>query len=99
MQTYDVGDVARILATFTNSAGAGVDPSSVTLQVRPRDWSVASYSTLIYGVNSIAKASAGVYYHDFPVNTPGELMYRWNGLGINAAAEEGMFTVRQRTVG
>lgn len=99
MNFYDVGDVIHLQATFTNSAGTGVDPSTVTFQYRPRDWSTSSFSTLIYGVNSIVKAATGVYYHDFPVQTPGEFMYRWNGLVANAAAEEGIFTARIRWVG
>lgn len=96
---YDVGDVVRLSAAFTNSAGTAVDPSSVTVQYR--QWLVdpASFTTLVYGVNSVVKASVGNYYHDLAVNSDGEWRYRWNGLGVNAAGAEERFMVRVRGVG
>ena len=99
MNIYDVGDLVRLRGSFTNSAAAAVDPSSVTLQYRQLSVDPASYTTLVYGVNSIVKASTGEYYHDLSVNSDGEWRYRWNGLGANAAAVEGSFKVRWRAVG
>lgn len=99
MNAYDVGDVIRLRGSFTNSAGTAVDPSSVTVQLRRVLDDPASYSTLVYGVNSVVKASVGEYYHDFTVSTDGEWRYRWNGLGDNAAAVEVAFKVRWRAVG
>ena len=53
MNSYDIGDLIRLRGSFTNSAGAAVDPSSVTLQYRQLSVDPTSYTTLIYGVNSI----------------------------------------------
>lgn len=99
MNIYDVGDVVRMRGTFTNSAGTAVDPSSVTLQYRQFAWDPSSYSTLVYGVNSIVRTATGDYYHDLGVNSGGELRFRWNGTGANAAAAEGAFKVLTRFVG
>lgn len=99
MNSYDIGDLIRLRGSFTNSAAAAVDPSSVTLQYRQFAVDPASYTTLIYGVNSIVKASTGEYYHDLSVNSDGEWRYRWNGLGANAAAAEISFKIRVRSVG
>ena len=99
MNSYDIGDLIRLRGSFTNSAGAAVDPSSVTLQYRQLIADPSSYTTLVYGVNSIVKASTGEYYHDLSVTSDGEWRYRWNGLGANAAAVEGSFKVRWRSAG
>lgn len=99
MNTYDVGDTIRLQATFTNSAGTQVDPSSVSLQYKQYRADPLSYTTLVYGVNSIVLAGAGSYYHDFAVSSGGEWRYRWNGTGANQAAVEGQFLVRWRNVG
>lgn len=102
MNYFDLGDVIRLRAVFTNSQGSAVDPSTVTFQHRFRAFDPLSYSTLVYGVNSIVKTGAGNYYHDFFTSQQsysGELRYRWNGLGDNAAAVEGALMVSIRHVG
>jgi len=99
MNLYDVGDLVRIRASFTNSAAQPVDPSSVTLQHRQFLADPLSYTTVVYGVGSITRVSTGEYFHDLSVNTDGEWRYRWNGLGENAAALEETFKVRWRSVG
>ena len=99
MNEYDVGDMIRVRGSFTNSAGAVVDPSSITFQYRQFLADPLSLTTLVYGVGSITRVSTGEYYHDLAVNTDGEWRYRWNGLGANAAAVEGLFKIRFRSVG
>jgi len=99
MNLYDVGDVVRMRASFTNSAGTYVDPSSITLQYRQFLADPLSYTTVVYGVGSITRVSTGSYFSDVAVNSDGEWRYRWNGLGENAAAVEEQFKVRFRSVG
>ena len=99
MNIYDIGDSIRLRGSFTNSAGTVVDPSSVTLQLRQLQTDLGSYTTLVYGVNSIVRASAGEYYHDAAPSSEGEWRFRWNGLGANAAAGEQAFMMRTRFVG
>lgn len=100
MNIYDVGDTVRLRTTFTDSGGVLVDPGSVTVQYRQFRADPASVTTLLWnGVNSVVRVQAGEYYHDLLVNTDGEWMYRWNGLGVNASAAEGVFSVRNRFVG
>ena len=99
MNQYDVGDVIRVSGTFTDSSQAGVDPSSVTFQYRQHLADPSSVTTLIYGINSVTRVSTGSFFSDVPVNSGGEWRYRWNGTGANAAAIEGAFLVRWRSVG
>ena len=91
MNTYDVGDVVRLTATFVNSAAAVVDPSSVYAWhqiIKPTRFDP---TTIGYGVDSMVKLSTGVYYTDVQVNSGGEWHYRFRGYGANAAAVEGQF--------
>lgn len=99
MNVYDVGDVIRLRGSFTNSAEAAVDPTSVTLQYRRLEANVASYTTLVYGVDSVVKAGTGEYYHDAAFTQEGEWRFRWNGFGANAAAGEQALLMRTRWVG
>lgn len=109
---YDIGDFARLAVSFTNSAGAKVDPSSVTLQYRHTRSSQQSYATLGFGTSSLTKAGTGDYYFDLAINSAtlaamvnsgesfgGEWRQRWNGYGDNAAAVEKAFHVNHRIVG
>ena len=99
MNNYDVGDIVRLTATFTNSAGSNVDPSSLVLRhqiIRP--W-ISNVTSVPYGVGSITKASTGSYFHDLQVNTFGELHYRFVATGDNAAAVEGKLQVLLPVVG
>ena len=99
MNNYDVGDVVRLTATFTNSAGSNVDPSSLVLRhqiIRP--W-ISNVASVPYDVGSITRVSTGVYFHDLPVNSSGELHYRFVATGNNAAAVEGKLQVLLPVVG
>ena len=99
MNNYDVGDVVRVMATFTNSAGTAVDPSSVYAFHKIVKPEVSNTTTIAYGVDSMVRLAAGIYYTDIPVNTGGEWHYRFRGRGANAAAVEGNFQVLMPIVG
>ena len=99
MNTYDTGDVVRITASFVNSAGVNVDPSSIYAWhqiISPTRFDV---TTIGYGVESMVRLGTGVYYTDVPVNSGGEWRYRFRGYGSNAAAVEGKFMVLMPVVG
>jgi hypothetical protein len=100
MNTYDVGDVIRLTATFVNSAGAAVDPSSLVAWHRIIKPNLFDVTTIAFnGVDSMVKLSTGVYYTDVAVNSGGEWHYRFRGYGANAAAVEGKFQVLVPIVG
>jgi hypothetical protein len=98
MNTYYLGTMVRIEGTITNSAGTPVDPSSLTLEYAVTKPIATSVTTLAYGVNSIARTGAGLYYADIYANVSGQWAYRWAATGANAAATEGMFLVRTQNV-
>ena len=99
MNSHDLGDVVRITATFTNSAGTVVDPSSVYAWYRIVKPALFDVTTVGYGVGSMVKLGVGVYYTDLPVNSGGEWHYRFRGYGANAAAADGKFNVLIPVVG
>lgn len=90
MNVYDIGDVARVSATFT-VGGTATDPTAITAKVQAPDLTETSY---VYGVASVVRSSAGAYYLDIPCAAAGRYRVRWVGTGAAAAAEEASFTVR-----
>lgn len=96
MDKFDIGDVIRINATFTNSGGTLVDPSSYSLKYRRHLDGPNSATT----VGSLVRASTGLYYADVDTSAleEGEYHFRWRGFGANAAAAEGRFKLRWNSV-
>lgn len=86
--TYDKGDVVRLGATFTDAATPPVnaDPTAVVLRVR----TPAGVTSTPVAV----KDGVGLYHHDLTLDTAGEWLYRWEGTGAVATAEEGTIYVR-----
>ena len=92
MNAYQVGDLVRITAAFTNEAGSAADPTTVTLLVKLRYVIGAETTTYTYPTN-ITKDSTGNYHVDFQPTTEGIWDYRWVGTGTVTAAGESAFNV------
>jgi hypothetical protein len=92
MNSYQVGDLVRISAAFTNSSGAAADPTTVTLLVKLR-YVVGSTATTYTYPAQIVKDSTGNYHYDFTPTTEGIWDYRWVGTGTVQAAAEDAFNV------
>lgn len=86
MNKYPFGQQVRITATFTNLAGAAVNPTNVRLRIRnagASEWTITPVTT-----------GTGQYYADITVWHPeGRWVYRWEGDGTVGAALEGEFQV------
>lgn len=92
--TYDVGDLVRVTATFTNLEGTASDPEGVSVRVRQPDGTV---TTLVYGTdNAVVRDNTGVYHVDIDATTAGTWSYRFAGTGTGRGAAESTFFV-QRT--
>lgn len=90
MNAYDRGDLVRLTATFTDTAGVATDPTTVTCRVR----SPAGTTTVdTYSPGSITKDSTGVYHLDVNASESGQWWYRWEGTGAVQQADEGTFSV------
>lgn len=91
MNTYDIGDVARLSSAFT-AAGVATDPTTVTLIVRTPSAVETSYT---YALAELTKTSAGVFYRDQDCTEAGTWYYRFVGTGAVKAAGESAFLVRR----
>lgn len=89
MNSYDKGDLVRLTATFTNSAGVATDPTAVTCQVK----SPSATTTYTYNPGTVVKDSTGVYHLDVSASAAGQWWYRWEGTGAVEQADEGTFVV------
>lgn len=88
---YDKGDLVRVTAVFTDSAGTAVDPDVVRFVVRnPRETETA----YLYGTDAaVVKSATGNYYVDVSADYEGTWYYRYYSTGSGQAAGEGSFTV------
>lgn len=95
--TYDVGDVVVLEATFTTTDdNTDTDPNTVALTVRRPDGTLDEIDA-----GDIDNPAVGSYRHDYELEDgypPGTVHYRWEGTGTAAGAEEGAFVVRHRRV-
>lgn len=87
---YNVGDIARLLVTFTDINKAPADPSTVSVVVQSPDSTIQTYNT-----PQIVRTGVGTYYFDLPTVQPGIYSYRWIGTGAIVVAPEGAITVAQ----
>lgn len=91
--SYDLGNLIRVTATFTDyDSGDAVDPSDVNLSVYDGRGTVTTYT---YGDSDIARSGTGVYYFDVNANSSGTWSYRWWSTGSGQAAVESRFEVRK----
>lgn len=96
--TYDVGDIVRVIGTFTDTGGTVGDPSSVHFHYdTPTSTAptTASRSTTTTGAtNGISKESTGVYFSDITTTGKGLYEARIFSTGTLQAAGETWFSVR-----
>ena len=100
--TYDIADIVRLTATFTDTGGSVADPTTVNF-LYDTPTSVAATtanrpSTGINTVNGIARVSTGVYH--FEITTTGSGLYetRFTSTGVISASVESWFSVRPQRV-
>lgn len=83
-----VGNIARLFCAFTNNQGSPADPTTVTVQVKPPQAPVATFTPVRDGV--------GAYHYDVTLNAAGTYQYRFIGTGaIVAQTGDQSFTVPQ----
>ncbi len=87
---YDVGDLARVSATFKRGA-AFDDPTTVTLKIRKGDGASATYT---YALGQVTRDSLGIFHADISLDVPGTWVYRWEGTGPTQAAGQDTFVVQ-----
>jgi lipoprotein-anchoring transpeptidase ErfK/SrfK len=94
MNTFDVGDAVRISLVCANSAGTAIDPTTLTLTVKP---ALGTATTYTYGVGvTIVKDSTGNYHADYTVLTGsgGMVYYKWTATGSYVGMAQSAFAVR-----
>ena len=88
---YTVGDSGEFYAEFRNTAGAYMDPDTVTLKLRSPSGSITPY---VYGVSSyVVREGVGKYEAAIELTSEGVWQWRWEGAGSARGALEGSITV------
>ena len=91
---YDVGDVVRFSALFTDPENndAAIDPPAVQFKIRLGTGTVTTYN---YGTdNQLVKDGTGRYHVDISMDTAGTYYARFSSSGSYQAAVEDRVTVR-----
>lgn len=90
--SFPEGALVRLAAEFTDLEGAAIDPTTVTLRVKPPLGTAQVYP--FNGSPDLVETSpTGVYWADIRVTEPGKWVYRWEGTGVCEAVAEGAFNV------
>ena len=96
LETYLVGDIARISLGVADLTGAIADPGGLVLRVKSATGSVTATT---YGVEAvIVRDGLGAYHADIPLTAPGQWAYRWECSAPNAGAAEGVINVQKSRV-
>ncbi len=96
MATYDIGDVAILVADYTDRNGDPTDPSSVSLVIKRPDRKVISFR---YGATTdITRSSTGHYEYRLDIAMAGTYHYRWSSTESGQSAGENSFEVRDSAV-
>lgn len=94
--SYDLGDLVRVTAVFTNSSGTAIDPTVVICKYKDPS---GNTTTLTYGTDvALVKDSVGNYHTDINCDEAGDWLYRWYSTGTGQAAEQHWFRVEAAKV-
>jgi hypothetical protein len=92
MNSYDVGDLVRLSATFEVSDVA-TNPTATTFKIKVPSGTVTTY---VYGTDAqLVRDSTGHFHVDWSVTESGPHYWRMAGTGSAQAAEESAFFVRE----
>lgn len=92
---YQVGDLLRLKATFTDVDGAVADPTTVAVTVltpggTETEWTCAG--------GDLTRVSTGIYYYDFSVTESGKHYFTWSAGGAYVASDQGAFQVAKSAI-
>lgn len=88
---YDLGDLVRTTAVFTNIAGTAIDPDVLVFKVKMPNGVTTEYTYL--EDYQIVRDSLGNFHLDISAIQAGYWHYRWEATGVGQSAYEGQFVV------
>lgn len=92
INTYDVGDVARVTGNFYDASDNFADPAALSFVFKDPSGNSVTY---VFGTDAeLVKSATGVYYVDVDCDEVGDFHYRWVATGSGQGSEIGQFAVR-----
>lgn len=93
VNVYQVGDLIRMSAAFTDIDDVAQDPAGVEFKIRAPGGGVTTY---IYDDHvELVKDEVGNYHVDYLLSAPGRYRYRFAGVTTGQAAAEGELRVQK----
>jgi hypothetical protein len=86
--TYDVGDTIRVTATYTDTGGVAIDPTTITFIKKTPDGAVTSQTT------GITNPTSGSHYVDIVTTGQGLYEYVFTSTGNVVQRAQSWFSVR-----
>lgn len=86
-----VGTLVGVNVLFVDETGAPADPTTIIIQAKKPDGSLADVTVTNLGV--------GIYRGELIVTVPGQWVVQAKGLGALIVTEEASFTVRRQALG
>lgn len=80
MNQYTLGKGVNVTGAFTDTAGADLDPATVSLSVRKPDGT--SLGPYTYASSAVTRTSQGHYVKTIVVDVPGVWVSRWDTTGV-----------------
>lgn len=91
MSVYIAGQTVEFRCTFTDADGTLVDPTDVTLRLRPPLGADQDYA---WSGASVTRVSVGFFRVRATLGVVGVWLYRWRGTGPLGALSAGQVVVR-----
>ncbi len=93
---YDVGDLVRISAVFTDKDGEFGNPTVTTFKITDPSGDTTTY---VYSIDEeLVRDSTGHFHVDISIDQAKTWYYRWEGTGALQAAEEGRLVARRSRI-
>lgn len=83
--SYDIGSLVKLTASFSDNNGVPVNPSAVLLRIKPPGGTTQVFTP--------ALSSDSTYYYNFQTGISGTHYYRFEGSGAVVAVADGQFEV------
>lgn len=95
MNSYDIGDTARLTFSFFDETGSPVDPDAFDVRLKPAG---QTRTITTYPDESITRRAQGVYTYDWDLTIPGIGEYGTKATGNGKTAGDSRLFVRSSDV-
>ena len=87
MNSYIIGNIVRLSASFTDEDGVLANPATVSVKIKKPEKTIETFA-------AIAGDNKGEFYYDYTTTDLGDHQYVFTGTGTIDAVANGKFNVK-----